>query len=229
MRARTAVGAVVLVLGLFLLWLWRSSFTHSHRDLIGPIPAASRDLTVGLAGQGDLNSLDPVQAGDTASIVVVWQIYDRLVDLDATGRLQPGLAAHWQSNEDLTEWRFQIRHGAFFHSAKNEKPRPVSGDDVRFSIERALKPACPAQTLLRDLVIGIADFISGKSSHVTGLTVQGETVICRLSRPFAFLPERLASSFFSIVSADTAVTTGDPLRGSGPYRVAAWNFASRMV
>ena len=59
------------------------------------------------------------------------QIYERLVDYDKDGGLEPGLAANWK-RLDATTWEMELRRGVIFHDGK-----PFTSADVVFSIERA--------------------------------------------------------------------------------------------
>jgi len=153
-----------------------------------------KQLEVGLAGLGDFNTLDPARAATSAPVIVLWQIFDRLVAIDATGETQPGLASSWQSSPELNEWAFQIRTDARFHTSDGSGGSPVTPADVRSSILRAMRVPGYAQTLLEYLVVGAQDFIAGKSSDIPGLQAASDNVSFKLTRPFAFLPERLAAS-----------------------------------
>jgi len=199
-------------------------------DENGKSPKAIKHLRVGLAGLGEINTLDPARAGTAAPITIVWQIFDRLVDVAPDGTVTPMLATSWQSSNDLKEWRFQIRPDVYFHASSDQaRTHRVSPADVRASLERALRVPGFGRTLLADLIVGTDEFIGGNTQHVAGIVVSGYEVILKLQKPFAFLPERLAASFFGIVPRDTPE---DPLTtpiGSGPFRLVDWQQVSGKI
>lgn len=188
-----------------------------------------RELVVGIAGLGEINVLDPARAVTTAPLIVVWQLYDRMVAIRPDGTVGPGLASDWQSSADLKEWRFRIRKDAYFHATPSAPARPVTPQDVRASIERALRIPGYAQTLLGDLVLGAQDFVHSEAASLQGVEIVGDEVVFRLVQPFAFLPERLAVSFYSIVPDGTPIDVAEPPVGSGPYRLVEWDRVKQKV
>lgn len=59
-------------------------------------------------------------------------VFETLVGYDsATGDQYPLLAESWESNDDLTEWTFQLREGVQFHRGAGE----MTSEDVAFSME----------------------------------------------------------------------------------------------
>ena len=63
------------------------------------------------------------------------QVYEALVRRDRDFKLAPELALSW-SNTSPTVWRFKLRPNVKFHDAA-----PFKGEDVAFSIERAMAPS----------------------------------------------------------------------------------------
>lgn len=74
----------------------------------------------------DLNYLVSSSSVDTA---VSANIVDALVDYDTYGNILPGLAERWSSNDDLTEWTFQIRKGAKWYDFQGNEYADVTADD----------------------------------------------------------------------------------------------------
>lgn len=187
-------------------------------------------LRVGLAGLGDINTLDPARAGTAAPIIVVWHLYERLVDVAPDGSIKPMIASSWSHDEELKEWQFKIRKDNYFHASPSaQSARVVSPADVRASIERALRIPGLGQTLLGNLLVGSGPFIAGESDHISGIEVSGDRVTFKLVRPFAFLPERLAASFFSVLPQGTADDPAEPPLGSGPFRLVGWDKVAKKV
>ena len=140
------------------------------------------------------------------------------------------IASSWSHDDSLKEWQFQIRAGNYFHSPSSApSARAVSAADVRASIERALRIPGLGQTLLGNLLVGSGPFIAGEAEHISGIEVSGDRVTLRLVRPFAFLPERLAASFFSVLPEGTPDDPAEPPLGSGPFRLASWDKVAKKV
>src|SRR4051794_32266066 len=124
------------------------SILASSALALGPsIPAfaQSRENTARIAWPYDTASLDAVGVGAQRS---TWSLslhlYDRLVTYAANERpdgtrqydpaqLRPELAESWDVSPDGKTVTFRLRAGAKFHDGS-----PVTAEDVRWSIERAL-------------------------------------------------------------------------------------------
>ncbi len=224
MKRNSRIIAVVVILSFVLAVV---AFVLNQDTQPGP---EDSHLRVGMAGFGEFNTLSPTRAMTSAPITVVWLLYDRLVDIAPDGSVAPMLAESWESDASLQEWRFSLCSDAIFQSDENgQKTRPVTVEDARASIERAIRIPGYGQTLFGDLVVGAQKFIDGDAERVTGLKVEGKDLIFSLSRPFAFLPESLAVSFLSIVPADTPDETEEPPVGSGPYRLVSWDREAQKI
>jgi peptide/nickel transport system substrate-binding protein len=87
--------------------------------------ARSQDVDVGL---------NPIDAPSNGSIFVIQQIFDQLVEIGEGTEVEPGLATSWSSSKDGLTWTFHLR------DAKFSNGEPVTGEDVKFSIERFADP-----------------------------------------------------------------------------------------
>jgi hypothetical protein len=125
---------------------------------------------------------------------------------------------------DGRTYTFTVRRGVRFAPPSNA---PVTAQDVRSSIERALSPKLGAGTpgirFLAD-VVGAQEFHRAEVTHVRGLRVNGNNVQITLTQPSATFLERLALPFFCTVPADTARVNGGlqtlPAPSAGPYYVS---------
>lgn len=112
------------------------------RSLLLSVAAAS--LLVGVAAQaatrpsyggvlrvdvsGSLNSVDPAQENGLSSDAglrreVASLLFDGLVRLDESGRIQPALATSWKHDADFRRWDFVLRHGVKMHDGSHLSPR----------------------------------------------------------------------------------------------------------
>lgn len=89
---------------------------------------------VALGVEADVVELDPLKTSAYSSFQLLENIYEKLIYLDENLEPQPMLAKDWSSNDDQTEWTFNLQEGVMFHSPVD---REFTADDVVFTIERA--------------------------------------------------------------------------------------------
>lgn len=84
----------------------------------------------------DIVAIDPAQAYEFTSGELVTNLYDRLVQYDATDTtvLAGGLASEWTADAAAKTITFTLRDGASFASGN-----PVTADDVIYSFARVIK------------------------------------------------------------------------------------------
>lgn len=157
---------------------------------------AAAGRTIIWARAGDALTLDPHAMNEGPTLTLLRQIYEPLVAVDQTGRLEPALATAWTMNG--TVWRFTLRAGTRFHDG-----RPFTADDVVFSLERAMAPTSDMRALIAGIVKVEAD---GANS------VRIET-----SAPDPLLPIQLSQIFIvSRAWADETGLTAPQRPGPGP-------------
>ncbi|HEX4048466.1 MAG TPA: ABC transporter substrate-binding protein, partial [Elusimicrobiota bacterium] len=194
--------------------------------LLGMLPASALALaknpdTYTYATISDADSMDPAWSYDTASDLVILNVYEPLVMFDkaSTERLIPILATKVPSKQnglispDGRTYTFPIRRGVKFHDGT-----PLTPEDVKYSIQRFMlldRAAGPSLLLLQPLT-GRSSTRDEHNRIVPGIweaveravSVQGDKVILRLPRPYAPLLSILAS-WSPIVSKAWAVKNGD--------------------
>lgn len=84
---------------------------------------------------GDIDTLDPALAYDTASATIIFNVYETLVfyDGEATDEFVPQLAESWELSDDGTTYTFHIRPGVTFHEGGE-----LTASDVAYSFQRGL-------------------------------------------------------------------------------------------
>ena len=105
-----------------------------------------RGLMDSLAAQ----TLDPILEGRPGNAVYQAAMYDSLVGFDLNkGGLGPGVAEKWEMSKDGLTWTFHLRPGQKFHNGD-----PVTGHDVKFSLERQMSPESlsSAKATLRKMI-----------------------------------------------------------------------------
>jgi peptide/nickel transport system substrate-binding protein len=87
-------------------------------------------------------------------------LYECLVMQDATGKLIPGLATEWR-NVSPTTWQFKLAPNRKFHDGA-----PVTIEDVKYSIDRAINPELKLGILTRVGTIERAEIVDPQTINV---------------------------------------------------------------
>jgi peptide/nickel transport system substrate-binding protein len=176
-----------------------------------PARAAARGGVWRMAIPGNPTAYPITIPGKLVDILVDKTIFSTLVKYELRGgaiRVVPDLAASWTANAALTEYTFTLRRGARWHDG-----RPVTADDVKFTVEATLNPNVNA---------GMAGVVSA-ISQVTA--VDPQTVRFTLKYPYASLPVMLG---YNVAIVPKHLLDGQDLNqpvsfiqhpvGSGPFK-----------
>jgi len=183
-------------------------------------------------GAQDPPSLDPALVSDVTSAFVTNQLFSGLVRLDENLEVQPALAQAWDISDDGRTYTFRLRPGARFAEG-----RPITAEDVRYSLERATDPALarvlPAATYLNDIE-GVTEKLGGEADEISGLRIVDDATVeitlvgprsyflSKLTHPSAFVVDRFD------VEAGGADWTQSP-NASGPFEIENWQRNETMV
>jgi oligopeptide transport system substrate-binding protein len=148
--------------------------------VVGAVSAqGGSKVLVTAAGAGDPHSIDPQQAIDTRDWDLENILFPALTTLDYDQKqIVPGLATSWDISADGKTTTFHlaqnvpwVRYNADSGQVEqvmddSGNPRYVTAQDIVYGWTRALDPAVgsPAAYILYPLVVGGADFNSGKGS-----------------------------------------------------------------
>jgi len=210
---------VILVVGACLacggaaFWLVRSGTARELLDL----PAQGGDT---LRLYGDMPStLDPALVQDTTSAGYVLEIFSGLVTLSGDLEIVPDLAERWEINPDGTRYVFYLRPEARFHDGK-----PVTAQDVKFSIERACDPdlGSPVASSYLGDIVGAAAVLAGEADEVKGVRViDDRTLEIVIDSPKAYFLPKLAYSTAFVVDRDNVAQPDWMVHpnGTGPFKL----------
>lgn len=159
---------------------------------------ANRENVLHYDVSAPFGSLNPLDGGQSGASSVFPLLYSYLFIPNENGELEPDLAVRWSYDPDERAWTIYLRRDAFFHNGN-----PVTADDVRFSLEEAVRRYT---SLSFDLVKSVT--VASNESIVVTLTKDDPDVIQILS-------------YFEIVPKPANRSTDggmDAPIGSGPFK-----------
>ena len=179
----------------------------------------------------DPDTLDPALVQDATSHSFVGLLFGGLVALDSDLQVVPDLAERWDTDESGTVYTFTLRKNAKFHNG-----RPVTAEDVVYSLERACDPARGsvqrAQSYLDDIV-GVMERTRGEARSISGLeAVDDYTIRITIDAPKPYFLSKLTYPTSFVVNKENVEDTSrkwtsHPI-GTGPFMMSE-NAVNRMV
>ena len=226
--------------------------TLSDAHASGTEPAATAALRVLRIASLSETGFDPARVGDVPSFQIISHIFEPLLAYDPLARpvrLRPRTAAALpEPSADFRSWTIRLRPGIFFtdHPAFGGKPRELVAADYAYTFKRLADPAnkSPAWSGLEQSgITGLAalrrDALDQKrpfdyTRPIEGLEVLDRyTLRFRLDRVRPRFAQQLAEAATGAVAREVIEAAGDlsmqqPV-GTGPFRLAEWRRASRIV
>jgi len=188
---------------------------------------------------GEPLTLDPHVTQDATSALYIVEIFGGLLTLDPELRIQPDLAEEIPTEENggkvingdgTVTYTFTIRQDALFHDRK-----PVTAEDVKYSLERAADPATQslvAEFFLGDIV-GVDEKLRGEATEVSGIEVVSDfTVAITIEQDLpSFLYKMTYPTSFVV---DRTQVENNPNwtrspNGTGPFSLGEWRLGERLV
>ena len=148
-------------------------------------------------------------------------MFNGLVQLDDSLRVQPCIAKNWTISADGLEYRFTLRNDVFFHDSEvfsDGQGRRVRAADVVFSFERLLDDNWPkpGSWIFKGRVAAQQPFVAENDS----------VFVLRLSSPFVPMLQILTMTYASVVPPEALERYGRDFRrhpvGTGPFKLKIW-------
>ncbi|MGK3125401.1 ABC transporter substrate-binding protein [Candidatus Pantoea formicae] len=169
-------------------------------------------------------SLDPMKAVGLPEIQVMRDLFEGLTNQDAHGKIVPGVAQSWSSNDNKT-WVFTLRKDARWSNGE-----PVTAQDFVYSWQRLVEPKNSSPFAWFAALSGIenADAITKgqMSADKLGVSATDATHLkVTLSRPVPWFPAMVANAAMYPVPQKVIEQNGDgwtspgKLVGNGAYQL----------
>ena len=195
---------------------------------------------------------DPARAGDVPSIQVIAHLFEPLYGYDPLARpvrmIPRAAAALPEVSDDWRTWVVRLRPGSHFADDPvfQGRPRELTAEDFVYSLKRYADPATksPGWSSLEQMgILGLADLrktaVEQRKPFDYDRPIEGlqaldrYTLRIRLATGRPRFAEQLAGSATGAVAREVIEAWGDaspehPV-GTGPFRLAYWRRASRIV
>lgn len=183
----------------------------------------------------DIQTFDPGQASDQASIDAISTVFTGMVQLNDQLQVTSQMASIWTSSSDGLTWTFTLKAGLMFSDGT-----PITSADIVYSIDRALSPQISnlsgeAQTYL-GLIKDSEKRSAGKIPSLINdslLAPDANTVVIKLNKATAYFLQALAYPTSYIVEKKVITRWGlkwtDHLTdnggqgGAGPFMVSSYD------
>ena len=179
----------------------------------------------------DPPTLDPHLTTDATSAQVIVEVFGGLVTIDKDLNVVPDLAESWDVSPDGTVYTFRLRRNATFHDGK-----PVTAEDVRWSLERVTSPLTESPNVDQYLgdIVGVEAKLAGDSSEIAGVRVINDRTIeitidqsktfflAKLTYPTAFILDK------SNIERDPKNWFRKP-NGTGPFKMTEYRVGETLV
>ena len=172
-------------------------------------PRKGDTLRIGLPGSVS-DTLDAAAYVTGADHLRAQQLYDSLAETDEHFNVRLALAEEMTA-ETATQWVIRLRNGLTFHDGK-----PVTADDVLFSIGRIVDPKAPQQGAQG---LNMIDLASSRK-------LDARTVRLALKTPNSFLVEEFTQIWNPIVPVGYDPKTAI---GTGPFKLKSFTPGRQSV
>jgi peptide/nickel transport system substrate-binding protein len=166
----------------------------------------------------DVESLEPHALNASGSINVANHLWVTLLQVTASGEVQPYLADSWTWNEAGTELTFQIKPGQTC-----EDGTPIKAEDVAFSLKRAADKKLNGN--IASFVYPTIGFVDARADGEYAATVV-------LKKYQSIAPGMLAQAYIVCKKAYEGMSYADAATkpvSSGPYRLKEWKKDDRVT
>ena len=173
-------------------------------------------------------SLDSAQCSDSASLEVIADCIDGLMQLDAEGKAIPAIAESFDVSEDGKTYTFHLR------DAKWANGDPVTAEDFVFAWRRHCQKAGEYAYIMGNTVACVKNadaVIKGADPKTLGVSApDAKTFVVELDSPVSFFPSLMAfptfypinEKFYSSLSENSYGTSPETFLSNGAFMLASY-------
>jgi peptide/nickel transport system substrate-binding protein len=156
------------------------------------------------------------------------QLFNTLIEVDDSLKLQPSLATRWEISQDRLKLIFHLRTDVLFHDDGcfvNSKGRRLVAADVVYSFQRIIdkNTASPGAWIFNGHIDSLIPFTA----------IDDSTFQIKLLKPFHPILGILTMPYCSIVPKEAVEKYGSDFRkhpvGTGPFAFLAWEEGQALV
>ncbi|MDN5572048.1 MAG: ABC transporter substrate-binding protein [Propionibacteriaceae bacterium] len=175
-------------------------------------PVGRRTLAIGATAEPP--NLDATSyAAAAGAQVLLYNVYETLVKVDAEGNLRPLLAQAWDMSQDRLTYTFELNPAAHFSDGT-----PVNAAAVVANIERVQTDEAIASRL--KTVMEVVE---------SATATDDATLEVRLKRPSILWLYEMSSTPGLVINPAAFATLQTATAGSGPFTVSAWTPGDSIV
>ncbi|MGH3878671.1 MAG: peptide ABC transporter substrate-binding protein [Actinophytocola sp.] len=164
-------------------------------------------------------AIDPYNAQESEGILVAQYLFTGLTSVAPEGEIEPGVADKWESNEDCTEWTFDLKTGTKFHNGED-----VTSASFKLGWERvAAKLSASEVSYHLQGIEGFEEMQAGSAKTLSGVDATDPAkLVVKLTEPNCEFFMRTYHSVFSPVpksagSPNTNKGFVEAPIGNGPF------------
>ena len=169
-------------------------------------------------GLTEPTALDPYNSQESEGSLITHELFTQLAKVDPAGKTTPSLAEKWSTNDNCSEWTFNLKKGTKFHNGEE-----VTSASFKRGWERAaVKSAASDVAYHMDQIEGYDALSGGTATTFSGVDASDPAVLkVKLAQPSCEFYIRTTHTVFSPVpsvagAADNAAFNLAPI-GNGPF------------
>ncbi|WP_460401772.1 peptide ABC transporter substrate-binding protein [Actinophytocola sediminis] len=165
-------------------------------------------------------AIDPYNAQESEGILVAEYLFTGLTRTTPDGKTEPALADDWESNEDCSEWTFNLKTGTKFHNGEE-----VTSASFKRGWERTVAKAAASDVAYHfDQIDGYEAMQGGTANALSGVDASDPAVLkVKLAKPSCEFYIRTAHTAMSpvptVAGAADNTTFNDLPIGNGPFQM----------
>ncbi|WP_233160438.1 peptide ABC transporter substrate-binding protein [Actinophytocola xanthii] len=163
-------------------------------------------------------AIDPYNAQESEGILVAAYLFTGLTHTTPDGETEPAVAESWESNEDCSEWTFNLKTGTKFHDGEE-----VTSASFKRGWERVVAKASASDVAYHfDQIEGYEELNGGTANALSGVDASDPAVLkVKLAKPSCEFYIRTAHTAFSPMpkaagAAQNQKFNDQPI-GNGPF------------